>query len=216
MVEELDQLKALRSENAKALSGASLETIEKDPQLQAFAYAAGASAFGDNCATCHGSGGQGLPGYPSLIDDDWLWGGTLDEIRKTLEVGIRTDHVETRMSMMPSFGADGLLSNKEISDMTQLVLSFSGRETDAQAADRARPVYGQQCASCHGANGLGDPKQGAPNLADAIWLYGGGEKDIRASIYNARAGVMPAWNSRLDTLTLDALAVYVHGLGGGE
>ena len=39
---------------------------------------------------------------------------------------------------------------------------------------------------------------------------------MEASIYKARAGVMPAWNDKLDPVTIKMLAAYVHSLGGGE
>jgi cytochrome c oxidase cbb3-type subunit 3 len=77
-------------------------------------------------------------------------------------------------------------------------------------------LYEQQCASCHGAEGRGDQSQGAPNLTDAIWLYGGERADIRDTIYSGRAGVMPYWTDRLTDEQITALSVYVHSLGGGE
>ena len=36
------------------------------------------------------------------------------------------------------------------------------------------------------------------------------------SIRTGRGGMMPAWAGRLDPVTLKALAVYVHSLGGGQ
>ena len=63
---------------------------------------------------------------------------------------------------------------------------------------------------------MGGRQFGAPNLADAIWLYGGGQADVVASVTNAHAGVMPAWTGRLDPVTIKMLAAYVHSLGGGE
>lgn len=213
---DMDALKSRRAENAALLSGASLDQIEANPALLEFASAAGASAFGDNCATCHGAGGQGTRGYPALVDDDWLWGGTLAEIRHTLAVGIRSGHPQARSNQMPAFGRDGIFTPAQVGDMTEYVLSLSGTEHDVAAAARAKPLFGEQCASCHGPDGKGDQAQGAPNLTDGIWLYGGDRETVRATIQNARAGVMPTWEARLDPLTLDALAVYVHGLGGGE
>ena len=62
------------------LNKATLQQINSDPKLAEFARAYGRSAFGNNCAPCHGSGGQGSVGYPNLNADRWLWGGTLDQI----------------------------------------------------------------------------------------------------------------------------------------
>ncbi len=200
----------------RILAADSLTTVLDNPELRTFAMAAGESAFGDNCATCHGENGAGLKGYPSLQDDDWLWGGTLVDIRHTLEVGIRAGHQDTRLSIMPAYGRDGLLSTAEIADLTEYVLDLAGREADPQAVERARPTFEIQCAACHMESGKGDRTQGAPNLTDAIWLYGDTRADITRTIHRGPYGVMPHWSERLDPATLDALTVYVHTLGGGE
>ena len=211
------QTRADRAATSATLLTASLETIETDRNLQQFALAMGESLFGDNCATCHGAGGRGATGYPSLADDVWLWDGTLDGIEFTIRHGIRhADDLDSRFSLMPSFGRDGMLDSAQIDDLTELVLTLSGHEADAAAADRARPIFEMQCASCHGVTGTGDRAQGAPNLTDAEWLYGDGREDIYNTIYNARNSHMPAWDSRLDDASIKALAVYVHSLGGGE
>jgi cytochrome c oxidase cbb3-type subunit III len=209
-------LKSERAELGQKLAAASLEQIEADPNLLQFAREAGRSAFGDNCATCHGSGAQGFKGYPNLNDDVWLWGGKLEDIKQTLTVGVRSTHPDTRISLMPAFGQDKLLEPAQINDLTEYVVSLSGGKADAQAVGRATQLYTEQCASCHGADGKGLREFGAPNLTDREWLYGGTREEIKAQIVNARNGVMPTWGQRLDPITIDALAVYVHSLGGGE
>lgn len=215
--EAVAELKTAREVQSAVLLDASLEDIETDRGLQQFALAMGESAFGDNCATCHGAGGRGATGYPMLADDVWLWDGTLDGIEYTLRHGIRHDgDEETRFSMMPSFGRDKILNAQQIDDLTQFVLQVSGQEFEAEAATRAAPLFQQQCSTCHGVNAGGDRTQGAPNLTDTEWLFGGDEKEIHATIYNARNMHMPAWQDRLDDATIKALAVYVHTLGGGE
>ncbi|WP_341197295.1 cytochrome-c oxidase, cbb3-type subunit III [Hyphomonas chukchiensis] len=218
--EVAQEVSAMRSERGVAsqkLMSASLVEIQNDLNLQQFAMAMGESAFGDNCATCHGSGGRGAKGYPMLADDVWLWDGTLDGIEQTIRHGIRHDSDElTRMSAMPAFGRDNLLSSGEIDDLAQHVLSFSGRQTDTDAAARGSLLFASQCVSCHGADAKGSRAVGAPNLTDADWLFGGEPADIRATITNARNAHMPAWQGRLDDPTIKALAVYVHSLGGGE
>ena len=209
-------LKSKREEQGRMLANATLEQIEADPNLFQFAREAGKSAFGDNCATCHGSGAQGFKGYPNLNDDVWLWGGKLEEIKKTITVGVRSTHPDTRMSQMPAFGRDNLLEPKQINDLTEYVLSLSGAEADRAAVTRAATLFQEQCASCHGADGKGLREFGGPNLTDKEWLYGGSRSDVKAQIVNGRGGVMPTWGTRLDPMTIDALAVYVHSLGGGE
>ncbi len=210
-------LEAGRNETLKKLLLVeSVGDIEQDSELLQLSMAAGASLFGDNCATCHGSGGQGFVGYPNLIDDDWLWGGTFAAIQQTLQHGVRADDPETRINLMLAYGRDGMLPREQISDLVEYVTSLSGGEADAQAVARAAPIFAQNCASCHGADGKGIQAQGAPNLTDAIWLYGGERKNIRETLQNGRGGVMPAWTSRLSDEQIVALAVYVHSLGGGE
>lgn len=212
----VQDLKAQRAQQGRLLTSATLEQIEANPDLLQFAREAGRSAFGDNCATCHGSGGQGFKGYPNLNDDVWIWGGKLEDIRRTIQVGVRSTHPDARQSQMPAFGRDALLDTKQIDDLTEYVLSLSKRKANGAAVARARTLFGEQCASCHGADGTGNRELGAPNLADGEWLYGGSRDDIRAQIVNGRGGVMPTWGARLDPMTVDALAVYVHSLGGGE
>ena len=77
-------------------------------------------------------------------------------------------------------------------------------------------IFAENCAVCHGDNGKGNQDLGAPNLTDKIWLYGSDEATIIETVTNGRAGVMPAWAGRLDPVTIKAMAVYVHSLGGGK
>jgi cytochrome c oxidase cbb3-type subunit 3 len=214
---QLADLQRVRGEQAARLKSASLEQIERDPELQTYALAVGQSVFGDNCATCHGAGGVGAKGYANLRDDVWLWGaGSLADIHHTLQVGIRSDHAQTRKSQMPAFGRDQMLTAAQVGDLTEYVVALSGRKADRAAVARAAPTFAAQCTACHGSAGKGDPKQGAPDLTDADWLYGPGREDIAGQIHNGRNGVMPAWGARFDAETLKALAVYIHANAGGE
>lgn len=213
----LATVEATRGAQMKRLLGAqSIEEIETDPDLLQYAMTAGESLFGDNCATCHGAGGQGNVGFPALVDDDWLWGGKLADIQTTIRYGVRSTHPDTRFNQMLAFGQGGLLSAAEISDVVEYVTQISGREANAAAAARGGAVFAQQCASCHGPDGKGVQALGAPNLTDAIWLYGGERLDIQQSLNLGRGGVMPTWAGRLSEEQITALAVYVHSLGGGE
>jgi len=189
--------------------------VLNDPEIYAFAIAGGKSVFKDNCATCHGTGGAGSKGYPNLNDDDWLWGGTLDDIHQTLLYGIRAGNEDTHISQMPAFGEEKILSREEINNVIDYILTLSGAdhtETYAKGAE----IFKAQCASCHGDQGKGMREFGAPNLTDKIWLYGGDRDSIYKTIYSSRAGVMPAWKDRLDKNTIRQLTIYLHQLGGGE
>jgi cytochrome c oxidase cbb3-type subunit 3 len=192
--------------------------IMADPDLRAFANAGGRVAFANNCAGCHGAGGQGaVGGFPSLADDDWIWGGSLEAIQHTIRHGIRANESDDqRQSIMPRFGADGLLTRAQIDDVAEHVLSFTNRATDQAAASRGAVLFAENCVACHGDRGEGNRDVGALRLNDQVWLYGGSKRDIVASITSPRMGVMPAWQGRLDPAMVNMLTVYVHSLGGGE
>ena len=213
---ELAALKTVRGAKGARLADASLEEIERDPELLAYAQAVGQSVFGDNCATCHGTGGTGSKGYANLRDDVWLWGGSLEDIHHTIQVGIRSDHPDTRDSLMPAFGRDQMLTPAQITDLTEYVVALSRRPADRAAVERAAPIYQAQCVACHGEKGEGAEATGAPNLTDQEWLYGSSREDIRGQIWNGRGGVMPSWQNRFDPATLKAIAVYIHGDAAGQ
>lgn len=200
-----------------ALVSRDINAMGSDPQLLQQAIEGGRSAFKVHCVQCHGSGAAGSKGYPNLNDDDWLWGGDLETIEYTLIHGIRNpDHDQTRFSQMPAFGKDGILQTNEIQDLVSYVRVVSGREKQSAAATRGTALFETNCAVCHGADGTGDRVQGAPNLTDAISLYGLDRASLTDTITNARYGVMPRWGQRLDPATIRMLAAYVHSLGGGE
>lgn len=216
---ELEQRMALaRTAQAAYLDrieAAPLDEIRADPDLLQFALAGGATAFADNCAGCHGLGGAGQLIYPTLADDDWLWGGSLDDIYHTIAYGVRQEHEQTRFNEMPAFGE--ILERPDIVALGNFVLSLAGAAPDPEAAERGAAIYQEQgCAGCHGELGEGVRELGGPRLDDQIWLYGGDLKSVTAQISMPRHGVMPGWIDRLDPALLKMLAVYVHGLGGGE
>lgn len=194
---------------------ATLDEIMDDEVLYTFANAGGRAAFKDNCATCHGTGAAGFKGYPNLNDDDWLWGGTVHDIHQTLQYGIRANNDDTHMSVMLGFGQDGLLTKEEVKEVVKYVRDISGQDFEG-SSEKGAVIFEQNCTSCHGENGKGLYEFGAPDLTDAIWLYGGDTETLYESIYYGRAGMMPAWNGRLDDNMLKQLAIYVHQLGGGE
>jgi cytochrome c oxidase cbb3-type subunit 3 len=214
---ELASAKVAQGDLLKKVAELPLEDIRNDPALLSFATAGGRAAFRVNCIQCHGSGAAGGSGYPNLNDDEWIWGGTLEQIHTTLQHGIRVaNNPDTRQSVMPAFGADNILTPAQISDTAEYVLKLAGHEHDAAAADRAVQLYAENCAACHGEDGKGNRELGSPNLTDAIGLYVSDKASIVAQISRPRQGVMPAWSGRLDEPTIKQLAIYVHSLGGGE
>ncbi len=206
-----------RAATLAAIAATPIEALPSNPVLMRAAIAGGKAAFRVNCVQCHGAGAAGSKGYPNLNDDDWLWGGDLKTIETTITHGIRHPGDDaTRVSQMPSFGRDGILQAAQIEDVASYVRSLSGKAPNGAAAQRGSAIFAANCAVCHGADAKGGRQVGAPNLSDAIWLYGGSQADVVASVTNAHAGVMPAWAQRLDPVTIKMLATYVHSLGGGE
>ena len=217
LLKDVDVARTAQSAQLERVKSLPLEEVRKDADLLQFAVAGGRAAFRVNCIQCHGSGAAGGKGYPNLNDDDWLWGGTLDQIHTTLQHGVRfTADPDTRQSPMPAFGADEILTPEQINDVSEFVLKLSGQTFDAAAATRGTAVFAENCAACHGDAGEGKQEFGGPRLTDAIALYVSDKASIVAQVNKPRQGVMPAWSARLDEVTIKQLAIYVHSLGGGE
>lgn len=215
--EELTEAQAAKGAYLERIAATPVTEILNDADLARFATAGGAAAFKVNCTPCHGSGAAGGVGYPNLNDDDWLWGGSIEEIYTTITHGIRSDDDEdTHLSEMPAF-AD-MLSTEEIRQIAAFVYGLSGgTPSDASLVEPGTQLFGDNCASCHGEDARGLKEFGAPNLADAIWLRADGtEAGLAAQIARPTHGVMPAWGVRLGDTTVKELAVFVHSLGGGQ
>lgn len=221
-----EDIAAFEARNAainERLANVDLASLSGEADLMDYARNAGAAVFRSKCAQCHGSGAAGVQasGFPNLLDDDWLWGGTIEEIAYTVRNGVRNEQsADAHYSEMPAFGE--LLEPEEISQVANYVLSLSGQEHDAALAADGAVIFEEQCSACHGEDGTGDISVGAPNLTDAIWLYGGSEERIVETITNSRFGVMPAWAEEfrpgqgLSDAQINAVSAYVHQLGGGQ
>jgi cytochrome c oxidase cbb3-type subunit 3 len=197
------------------LATTDLATLSQDAELARYATAAGGAVFRTNCSQCHGSGAAGAIGYPNLLDDDWLWGGDFESIAYTVRHGIRNEvDADTRWSQMTAF--DEILTDAEIAAVVQHVRAISGAEHDATLAQQGAVIFADNCAACHGEAGKGNRDLGAPNLTDAIWLYGGDVDTLEHTVRYARFGVMPPWSERLSDAEIQAVTAYVHQLGGGE
>lgn len=198
-----------------ALLAADMTTLPEDADLNRYAVARGGAVFRAGCSQCHGSGAAGAIGYPNLLDNDWLWGGSMAEIAHTVAHGVRNETDEdARYSQMPAFGE--ILETEEITATVEYVVSMSNGDHDSALALAGAELFADNCTACHGDTGLGDREVGAPNIADAIWLYGSDRKALTETIMNSRFGVMPAWGQRLSEADVRAVSAYVHALGGGE
>ncbi|WP_113912498.1 cytochrome-c oxidase, cbb3-type subunit III [Roseovarius dicentrarchi] len=215
VAEEIARVDAANEAINVRLASADLSSIATDPELSGYATSAGAAVFKTWCAQCHGSGAAGAVGYPNLLDNDWLWGGDIEAIHTTIAHGIRNeDDPDARYSQMPAYGE--ILEREEIDQVVNYVMSLSEEPQDATKVAAGEAIFMDNCAACHMEDGTGDRDQGAPNLTDAIWLYGGDYDTIKATVEYSRFGVMPPWTERLSEAQIAAVASYVHQLGGGE
>jgi cytochrome c oxidase cbb3-type subunit 3 len=212
---ELAAAEAAKGDYVAAIQSKDVAEILADPALREFAIAAGSAAFKVNCVQCHGPGAEGPKGYPNLNDDEWLWGGSPEQIYTTITHGIRfSGDDDTRTSEMPAF-AD-VLEPVQIAEVSAYVAELSGGQADAKLAEAGRTVFAENCVACHGEDAKGNRELGAPDLTDAISLYSSDTALIARQVRGPRHGVMPAWGPRLGDITVKELAVYVHSLGGGE
>lgn len=223
---EVDQRRAvekhlLESQEGRAswtqrIEGESFAQIEADPDLMTIVRSTGHQLFGDNCAACHGVDGKGGRNYPDLTDDDWIWGGTTEQIAETMRIGVNADHPQARNSQMPSFGRDGILDADNVKAAATYVYSLSHPDyvTDANrtAISAGHQVFQDNCAICHGENARGNQDLGAPNLTDNRWIYGGDLAEIVETVHGGRQGHMPTWDKRLTDAQIKILALYVHDL----
>lgn len=218
--EEIEQANLSRKEIMTQISDRDFDQIQQDKALMRYVESTGKTLFGDNCAACHGTSGQGGPGYPSLTDNAWLWGGGAEDVEETIRVGINTEHDDARASQMLAFGREGVLNRDEISNVVTHILTLSQPETldeeQIGSAQLGKEVFAENCSSCHGADGKGDPEVGAPNLTDNVWIYGSDRQSIYSSVTNGRQGQMPSWETRFSELDRKILTLYVLSLGGTE
>ena len=202
---------AANAELVTALLAQNMGDFDPQSDLHRYAAARGGAVFRAQCSQCHGAGAAGGEGYPNLLDNDWLWGGSLEDVAYSIRHGIRnqTDD-DARYSEMPAF--------KDILEAEQIeaIAAFIPTLTQADWESEVGILFTDNCASCHGDQGAGDRALGAPNLADALWLYGGDQESLVETITYSRFGVMPAWGQHLSEEDVRAVATYVHALGGGE
>lgn len=229
--EKVTAANAARSDWADRIADLPIAEIRADPVLMTRVEDTAHALFGDNCAGCHGADAAGGPGFPSLVDSAWLWGGEPDQIMETLRVGINSQHPDTRFGQMLAFGRDGMLSRDEIRAVVAHVqtLSGAGAAADDAPADDGAPddaaagdqpdgaqLFADNCSSCHGADGGGDTTLGAPDLTDDFWIYGGDKQTLFQTVWGGRQGWMPTWEGRLSLVERKILATHIIDLGARD
>ncbi len=195
---EVESAEAKYSPLFKALATRPIPELAQDPE----ALKIGQRLFANNCAVCHGSSATGAEGFPNLTDSDWLYGGTPEAIKHSIQYG--------RMAAMPAKGLNPAMSGADVNDLVNYLLTFSNRSQDKESAERGQQMFATACAACHGADATGNQAMGAPNLTDDVWLYGSTENAIKQTILHGRAGVMPAHGELLGEEKVHVLAAYVY------
>jgi cytochrome c oxidase cbb3-type subunit 3 len=187
-----------------------IKAVAADPQARAM----GLRIFLNNCAQCHGSDAGGAKGFPNLHDNDWLYGGEPAQIETSITEG--------RDGIMPPFGP--ALGEEGVKNVVSYVRSLSGLPVEAQRVAAGKEIFATNCAACHGADAKGNQMIGAPNLSDAIWLYGSSEKTVTETVTKGRGGNsmvagqtrMPAHKELLSEAKIHLVAAYVWGLSHPE
>ncbi len=200
------------------INKADLAELVKDPKARKLLMPAGAVLYREHCAMCHGPDAKGQPGFPNLVDDQWLWDGEVEGIYTTIKYGINSSHEETQSAEMPGFLKDESLTKDQVRDVVEYVRSISGQEHFPEAAKRGAVVFEEDgaCSGCHGEGGAGGLGVGAPNLTDKHWIYGGDRDSLYRSIAEGRKGVMPHWVDLLREAEIRQLALYIKWLGTPE
>ena len=214
-----------RRQEAALLRADADQVAASNGALLRSAVRAGAGVYRQGCASCHGAQGRGdmSAGVPDLTDADWLYGrGLAQEIEQVAEHGIRSHRAKAlALADMPAFALPApssterisSLSPRDIADVTEFIRYLGGGAQDMTAAARGGLIYQARGAwfDCHGRDGRGDSAVGAPNLADATWLYGDRKREsIARSIAEGRAGVCPGGGGALSATALRQVALYIH------
>ena len=181
------------------LTSQSVEQLAQNSNARALGH----RLFLDNCAACHGSAAEGNQsvGAPNLVDGDWLYGdGT-----------VMASILDGRAGTMPAWGS--ALGQEGVKEVASYVLSLSGVNAPSDWTAAGKTRYEAMCVACHGAEGRGNPALGAPDLTDAVWLYGNDFASVTTSIASGRSGVMPAWRGRLGEEEARMIAAWLHSQG---
>ena len=162
----------------------------------------GMRIYGNNCSQCHGLDAAGALGFPSLVDNDWIYGGEPATIKHTI--------VNGRRAAMPAWEA--ILGDDGINEATAYLLALNGRDAEPALVEAGERHYQTFCIACHGPEAKGNPMLGAPNLTNGIWLYGGSADQIAATLRGGRNGQMPAFANSLSEDKIHLVTAYIYSL----
>jgi cytochrome c oxidase cbb3-type subunit 3 len=220
MEADKSEVDAVRGKYEAKLKDMTPAAILADNDLTEYVKRSGKVLFGDNCAPCHGTNGVGTRDKeglfaPVLNDDDWLYGGKIDDIYTTISGG--------RQGMMVAHKDS--LSETQIVDVAKYVKALSESKGDSEPAGK-KVFMESDCTSCHGQDAKGMQAMGSANLTDKIWRFDGSLEGIKQTIaYGVNSGdpktrvaIMPSFTEagKLSDADIKKLAVYVYKFGGGQ
>lgn len=213
---ELEHIRSVRfSKQEDAIKNKPLSEILKNSDLTLYAVNTAKVLFSDNCAACHGAGGQGNVGFPILADDDWLFGGTVEDIHTSIANG--------RKGNMPAHHAS--VSKEETEILANFIIN------GAKSSDtKGQNLYlTKGCIGCHGVDKKGNKFLGSANLADKIWRFKDKNQKEKikqiiangvnvANNNNTQNAIMPSFGNHavITKEQVKKLAIFVHQLGGGQ
>jgi len=94
------------------------DETKTDETTEETASVDGKAIFATHCVACHGSDGAGIATFPSLVDDEWLYGNTKEDIVKMVNEG----NLEKGMTPYKD-----VLSAEEISAVSDYILDGLGK-----------------------------------------------------------------------------------------
>lgn len=211
------EIDAVRAPFESKIGAMTVQEILNNPEMANYAVNSIKQTFGDNCAACHGSGGQGGKNFPILADDDWLYGGTIDKIQESITGG--------RNGAMPAF--QGRFTPEEQKDLMQ----FLAEAQQGKVYEPGQKVFlGQtkaaaECATCHGEDAKGNQDIGGARLTDKICRFDCTPEGLEQTVLHGvnddadpktRKATMPEWGKKLSETQIKKLAVKVYLFGGGQ
>ena len=171
----------------------------------------GRDLYAENCVTCHGPNGEGVPNVASALNTR--------EYLEAADDGTIFDSINDGRpgTSMPAWGQKhgGAMNAENIGDLTAFIRQWEVTAPETQpapprAADPAAGavVFSTICSTCHGIDGEGSTVGPALNDAELLTKYG--DDYFRETIAKGRPSRgMPTWGTVLSPAEIDDVAAYM-------
>lgn len=190
---------------------------QTSPMTEA-ARASAAANYMRYCALCHGDNREGYAAdnAPSLRSQSLIASGGSRYLRHSVRYG-------RPGTAMAAFGAEfgGPLTRESLTELVHWLIAESGVDDFLELPGEpvrgdvalGAELYQRDCASCHGADGLG---AGAPSLTNPMFLSFASDAFIRYAIAQGRDNTpMQGYADRLSDNELDALTAFLRSRASG-